>query len=223
MNLTIIAATGRIGRLLVDQALAAGHELTVIARHPEGFRSDVRVVQVDLLRPDRPVLASAIHGADAVLSGLGPRSRREFGIAAKGTRPIVEAMKDTGIRRIVAVSAAPVSTTASPGRPNPPRHDSGEGAVMQHLLTPAIKALLRAHYADLAIMEDILRESSLDWTVVRPPQLKDKPLTGTYRTALDRNLRRGTSVSRADVAHLMLAALERPETIGHAVGIASSQ
>lgn len=221
MKLTIVAATGRIGRLLVDQALAAGHEVTAVARHPEGFRSDVRAVRADLLQPDPTVLASAIAGSDAVLSGLGPRSKREFGIASKGTRSIIKAMKDTDVRRIVAVSAAPVSTTASPGRPTPPRHDPGEGIVMRHLLTPAIKALLRAHYDDLAVMEDILRDSGLDWTVVRPPQLKDKPLTGTYRTALDHNLRRGTSVSRADVAHLMIAVLARYETIEHAVGIAS--
>ena len=221
MKLTVVAATGRIGRLVVDQALTAGHEVTAVARRPEGFRPDVRVVGADLLQPDPTVLASAIAGADAVLSGLGPRSKREYGIASRGTRPIIEAMKDTDVRRIVAVSAAPVSTTASPGRPNPPRHDLGEGVVMRHLLTPAIKALLRAHYDDLAVMEDILRDSGLDWTVVRPPQLKDKPLTGTYRTALEHNLRRGASVSRADVAHLMLAVLDRPETIDHAVGIAA--
>lgn len=221
MNVTIIAATGRIGRLLVDQALAAGHEVTAVARHPEGFRSDVRVVPVDLLRPDQSILASAIDGADAVLSGLGPRSKREFGVASRGTRPIVETMKETGVRRIVAVSAAPVSTTASAGRPNPPRQDPGEGIVMRYLLTPAIKTFLRAHYNDLAVMEDILRDSGLDWTVVRPPQLKDKPLTGNYRTAFEQNLPHGASVSRADVAHLMLAVVDRPETIGHALGIAS--
>ena len=221
MKLTIIAATGRIGRNLVDQALAAGHEVTAVARHPEGFRSDVRVVRADLLRADPSALSSAVDGADAVLSGLGPRSKRELGIATAGTRLVLEAMKETGVRRIVAVSAAPVSTTASPGRPTPPRHDPGEGVVMRYVLTPAIRTVLRAHYDDLARMEDALREIGLDWTVIRPPRLKDTPLTGTYRTALDRNLRRGTSVGRADVAHLMLGVLERPETIGHALGVAT--
>ena len=221
MKLTVIAATGRIGRLLVDQALAAGHEVTAVARQPEDFRSDVRVVRVDLLRADPSALSSAVDGADAVLSGLGPRSKRELGIATAGTRLVLEAMKETGVRRIVAVSAAPVSTTASPGRPTPPRHDPGEGVVMRYVLTPAIRTVLRAHYDDLARMEDALRDSGLDWTVIRPPQLKDTPLTGTYRTALDQNLRRGTSVGRADVAHLMLGVLERPETIGHALGVAT--
>lgn len=163
MKLTVIAATGRIGRLLVDQALAAGHEVTAVARHPEGFGSDVRVVRVDLLRADPPALSSAVDGADAVLSGLGPRSKREFRIATAGTRLVLEAMKETGVRRIVAVSAAPVSTTASLGRPTPPRHDPGEGMVMRYVLTPAIRTVLRAHYDDLARMEDALRDSGLDW------------------------------------------------------------
>jgi uncharacterized protein YbjT (DUF2867 family) len=86
---------------------------------------------------------------------------------------------------------------------------------------PLLKRALREVYADLALMEDILRDSGLDWTVVRPPRLTDRPATGTYRTALGRNLRRGLLVSRADVAHLMLAALDRPETVGQAVGIAN--
>lgn len=221
MKLTIVAATGRIGRLLVEQALATGHQVTAVARHPEGVRSDVRTVRVDLLRPDRSLLVDALDGADAVLSGLGPRSKADYGVTASGTRAVAEAMKETGVRRIVAVSAAPVSTVASPGRPAPPRHDPGEGLVMRTLLTPAVKAVLGTHYADLAAMEDVLRDSGLDWTVARPPRLNDGPVTATYRTAFERNLRRGLSVSRADVAHFMLDALDRPETVGHAMGIAS--
>src|SRR5438094_245076 len=65
-----------------------------------------------------------------------------------------------------------------------------------------------------------LRDSGLDWPAIRPPRLTDGPVTGTYRTAEDRSLRRGVLISRADVAHLMLRVLDRPETIGHAIGIA---
>jgi uncharacterized protein YbjT (DUF2867 family) len=66
----------------------------------------------------------------------------------------------------------------------------------------------------------VLRDSGLDWTSVRPPQLTDGPRTPTYRTALGRNIRGGVKVSRADVAHCMLDALTRPETVGQTVGIA---
>jgi nucleoside-diphosphate-sugar epimerase len=133
---------------------------------------------------------------------------------------IIQAMKATDVRRIVVVSAAPVGTMPSAGRPHPPKHDPGDGFWMRNLLSPMIKTVLRKHYADLAAMEDALRDSNLDWTSVRPPQLVDKPLTGVYRTANDQNLRGGVKISRADVAHFMLAALEKPATIGRAVGVA---
>ncbi|MGH4014664.1 MAG: NAD(P)-dependent oxidoreductase [Pseudonocardiaceae bacterium] len=84
-----------------------------------------------------------------------------------------------------------------------------------------VKAALRKHYADLALMEDILRGSGLAWTVVRPPRLTDKPLTSTYRTAYGQNLRGGWSIPRADVAHYMLRVLEQPETIKQTIGIAN--
>src|SRR4029450_4206326 len=142
-------------------------------------------------------------------------------IASQGTRAVVQAMQATGVRRIVVVSAAPIATVPSPGRPKPPRHDPGDGFFMRTLLSPLTKAAFRKHYADLALMEDILRDSGLDWTVVRPPRLTDKPLTGTYRTAYGRNLRRGLLVSRADVAQLMLRMLEQPATINQAIGIPS--
>ena len=92
---------------------------------------------------------------------------------------------------------------------------------MRHLLSPLAKAMFREHYADLALMEDILRENGLDWTVVRPPRLTDRPLTGRYRTAYGRNLRRGVVVSRADVAQLMLRVLDQPQAIKQAIGIAN--
>jgi len=223
MKLTVFAATGGIGRQVLEQAVAAGHQVTAVVRNPDklSVSGGVRVVAADLADADPAVLESAVEGADAVLSGLGPRSRSEAGIASHGTRAIVQAMQATGVRRIVVVSAAPISTVPSPGRPKPPRHDPGEGFLMRHLLSPLAKALFREHYADLALMEDILRESGLDWTVIRPPRLTDKPLTGRYRTAYGRNLRGGVVVSRADVAQLMLRVLDQPQTIKQAIGIAN--
>jgi len=70
-------------------------------------------------------------------------------------------------------------------------------------------------------MEDILRDSGLDWTILRPPQLTGKPLTGRCRTARGRNVRGGRSGPRADVAHYMLTVLDQPDTIGQVIGIAT--
>jgi len=220
-KLTIVAATGRVGRQLLEQAVAAGHDVTAVARNPGKLTRQVRTVTADLAAANPAALEAAVAGADAVLSALGPHSNADAGIAAPGTRSIVAAMQATGVRRIVVVSAAPVSTVASAGNPHPPKHDPGDGFFMRHLFSRIASTMFGKVYDDLALMEDILRDSGLDWTIVRPPRLTDKPPTGAYRTAVDRNLRGGFSVSRADVAQLMLRVLDQPETIHHVIGIAN--
>ena len=129
-------------------------------------------------------------------------------------------MQATGVRRIVVVSAAPVGTVPAPGRPEPPKHDPGDGFFMRHVLSPMVKAAFGKSYADLAQMEDELASSGLDWTVVRPPRLTSKPLTGSYRRADGQNVKRGVFISRADVAHLMLAVLGEPGTVKQVVSLA---
>jgi putative NADH-flavin reductase len=221
MKLTIIAATGGVGQRLLEQALDAGHDVTAVVRNPGKLSRKVHAVTTDMTAPDPAALASAVAGTDAVLSGLGPHSNSDAGIAQRGTRAIVEAMQATGVRRIVVVSAGPVSTVASPGRPNPPKHDPGDGFFMRYLFSKIASARFGKVYVDLAQMEDLLADSGLDWTVVRPQQMTDKPLTGTYRTAYGQNIRGGWTVPRADVAHFMLRVLDQPETIHQVIGIAS--
>ncbi|CAO5229645.1 NAD(P)-dependent oxidoreductase [Frankia sp. AgKG'84/4] len=221
MKLTIFAATGGIGRLLLTQALAAGHDVSVVVRRPEAVTpSPGRVIAADLASVGPDELVPALAGADAVLSGLGGPSRADTDIATRGTQTIIAAMRAAGVARIIVVSAAPIATVPSPARPNPLRHDPGDGPLTRRVLAPAIKAALRGHYADLARMEDALRASGLDWTIVRPPRLTNGKLTASYRTAHGRNLRGGTSVSRADVAHYMLRAAENGTGVGETVGIA---
>jgi putative NADH-flavin reductase len=221
MKVTIFAATGGIGRQVLEQAVAAGHDVTAVVRDPRKLSREVRTVTADLAAPDPAALESAVEGADAVLSCVGPRSKSEAGIASRGTRAIVRAMQAAGARRLVVVSAAPIGTVPSPDRPKPPKDDPGDGFFMRHLFSHVAKAMFREHYADLALMEDLVRTSGLDWTIVRPPRLTDKPLTGTYRTAHGQNLRGGWSVSRSDVAHLMLRVLDQPDSVRQVFGIAS--
>jgi uncharacterized protein YbjT (DUF2867 family) len=92
---------------------------------------------------------------------------------------------------------------------------------MRHVLSPFAGRVLRSHYLDLAVMEEDLRDSGLEWTVVRPPRLNNKPLTGHYRRAYGRNIRGGFAIPRADVAHVMLRVLDEPESIGRYVGVAT--
>jgi hypothetical protein len=76
------------------------------------------------------------------------------------------------------------------------------------------------HYADVALMEDILRGSGLDWTAVGVPMLTDKPAAGSYRSAHGQSVRGGLRISRADAAQFMLHALDQPETVGQSIAIA---
>ena len=220
MKLTIFAATGGIGQQILEQAVAAGHDVTAVVRNPGRLSGQVRAVRADLATANAEALAPAVAGADAVLSGLGPRSKAEYGIVTTGTRAITGAMQATGVRRIVVVSAAPVGTVPAPGRPESPKHDPGDGFFMRHVLSPMVKAAFGKSYADLAQMEEELASSGLDWTVVRPPRLTSKPLTGSYRRADGQNVKRGVFISRADVAHLMLAVLGEPGTVKQVVSLA---
>jgi putative NADH-flavin reductase len=218
VKLTIFAATGGIGQQVLRQAVP-DNDVTAVVRDPGRLSVPVPVVTANLAAADPAALATAVQGADAVLSCLGRRSRADAGIAARGTLAIVEAMRATGVRRIVVISASPIGTVPSPGRPVPPRHDPGDGFFVRHLLTPLISTVFRRPYADLARMEDVLRDSGLEWTVLRPPRLTNGPLTGVYRTAYGHNVRRGLLISRADVAHLMLRVLDQPESIRQTVGV----
>jgi putative NADH-flavin reductase len=222
MRLVIVAATGGVGRLALERARVGGHAVTAVVRNVTALPAGVPAVRVDLADPDPGVLAGAVTGADAVVSALGARGRADTGIAERGTRALIAAMRAAGTSRLVCVSAAPVSTVASPGQPHPPRHDPGDDLLGRWVLTPVVRRIFRDAYADLARMEDALRESGLDWTVVRPPRLTGGPATGRYATALDRSVRGGRSVSRADVADLLVTLAARPDTAGHAVGIAQT-
>jgi putative NADH-flavin reductase len=220
MHLTIVAATGGIGRELLRQALAAGHEVIAVVRDPSKITDPVQVVRVDLADADPAALQSAVKGADAILSGLGARSTAEAGVAWRGTQAIVDAAEALTVRRLIVVSAAPIGTVPSPARPHPPRHDPGDGFFMRHLGAPFARTMFRTHYEDLARMEDVVRASDLEWTIARPPKLSNKARTGRYRTALGHNVRGGFSISRADVAHQMLHSLDQPETVRQVVGMA---
>jgi uncharacterized protein YbjT (DUF2867 family) len=209
MKLTVFGATGRIGGHVVTQALDLGHTVTAVVRsgmdveHPS-----LEVVRVAGLAEPEPLVA-ALHGSDAAISGVGPRARKDVGVATTATRGILAALNTAGVHRFVAVSAAPVG-------PIP----EGEGFLHRRVLTPLISSLLRDVYADLTVMEDEIRRSGTAWTVVRPPRLIDRPLSGNYRTAIGANVPRGTVIARADVAHAMLAALNDPAMVNQAIGIA---
>ncbi|MFD8738893.1 NAD(P)-dependent oxidoreductase [Streptomyces sp. NPDC059618] len=209
MELTVFGATGGIGQEIVRQALGAGHRVTAVVRDPARLTvtgANLEVFRADLRDPES--LRPAVAGRDAVLSGLGARRRKDAGVAARLTRTVLGAMEAEQVRRLLVVSAAPVG----PG----PEDDT----LVDRAMLGLISALLKDVYTDLREMEGELAASATDWTVVRPPRLQNKPLTGSYRTVVGGFPSRGRLIGRADVAHAMLAMTDDPATVKQGVGVA---
>lgn len=209
MKLTVFGATGGIGREVVRQALDAGHEVTAVVRDPARLSvtgDRLEVFRDDLTDPE--AVRPAVAGRDVVLSGLGARSRKEAGVAARLTRTVLGAMETEGVRRLLVVSAAPVGP--------PPEEDGPFDRTMRGI----VSALLKDVYADLSAMEAALAGSTTDWTAVRPPRLQNKPVTGAYRTVVGGFPTKGRFIGRADVAHAMLAMAGDPGTVKQGVGVA---
>jgi putative NADH-flavin reductase len=211
MKLTIFGATGATGTSLTDQALAAGHEVTAIVRDPARLaipaHRRLRIVTASVMDPAS--IAPALEGSDAVISSIGPRGTGPTTVIRDSVRSIIQAMDKTGTRRFVQVSGSIVA-------------DDGESPYMRYLVKPvARRTFLRHVCADMRSGEEEIRQSDLDWTILRPPALTGKPATGTYRTAIDRNLPHGFNVSRADLAACILALLDDPATVHRNVSIAN--
>jgi putative NADH-flavin reductase len=210
MKLTIFGATGGTGRFLVEQALAAGHDVTAVVRNPARVAAAghprLHIVTADIMDPDS--IAGPLTGTDAVLTAAGPRGTGPTTVIQDSVRSIITAMQKTGCRRLLELSGSVVA-------------DDGESAYLRYLLKPlARRTFLRHVCADMRAGESEIEASDLDWTIMRPPRLTSKPATGTYRTAIDRNLPNGLSVTRADLAACMLSLIDDPATIRKHVAIA---
>jgi putative NADH-flavin reductase len=211
MKLTIFGATGATGKCLVEQAIAAGHDVTAVVRDPARLtvpgHPRLAVVTANVMDPAS--ITPAIAGRDAVLTALGPHGTGPTTISQDSVRSIIRTMQETGTRRLITVSGSIVT-------------DKGESPYLRYLLKPVVRGTFLRHVcADMRIAETAIRDSSLDWTIMRPPGLTSKAATGTYRTAIDSNLPHGFTVSRADLAACMLTLLDDPATARRHVGIAS--
>src|SRR5580658_2632471 len=211
MKLTILGATGGTGTCLTSQALAAGHEVTAVVRDPARLAGPaqprLRIVTADVMDPAS--IAPAIEGADAVISAVGPRGTGPTTVIQDSVHSIIQAMDKTGTRRLVQVSGSIVA-------------DEGESPYLRYLIKPvARRTFLRQVCADMRHGEEEIRDSDLDWTIFRPPALNGKAATGAYRTAIDRNLPHGFTVSRPDLAACILATLADPATVHRHIAIAS--
>jgi len=190
MKVIIFGASGSIGRNLVSQALEQGYVVTAFVRNPAslGIQHDnLSIALGDVL--EATSVQKAVAGHDAVMCSIG--AGRKGGVRAEGTRNIIAAMKATGVRRLICQSTLGVGESWN-----------NLNALWKYLM---FGLFIRPAYLDHVEQEKLVRESGLDWSIVRPAAFIDGQLTGQYRhgfpaTTNDTKL----EISRADVADFML-------------------
>jgi putative NADH-flavin reductase len=208
MRLLVLGATGGTGLEIVRQAVERGHSVTAFVRSPDKlkpFRDRITITQGDLL--NRAELERALPGNDAVLSAFGPRvpvSKSDATLLQQFAAALTSVMLRTEVRRVIVESVAFLFKNSI----LPPAY------VLGRLLFPRT-------VADASAMERIFAKSGLDWTMVRPPELTDKPYTGKYRVSEGHLPRFGFKISRADVADCMINVAEDSSTIRTVIGVSN--
>ncbi|MEM6432887.1 MAG: SDR family oxidoreductase [Cyanobacteria bacterium P01_D01_bin.115] len=195
MKLVIFGATGTVGRQVVQQALEQGHTVTAFARnltkldiqHPQ-----LSVAQGDVM--DASAVEQALRGQDAVVCVLGAGKKLKSTIRSEGTQQIIQAMEKVGMRRLICLSTLGTGDSWS-----------NLDFYWKYIMFGFI---LRQVFADHERQEALVRNSNLDWTIVRPGALTDGPLTGDYRHSFPSTDRTITlQISRADVADFIMKQL----------------
>ena len=194
MKIIIFGASGSIGKKLVTQALAQGHRVTAFVRDPAKlglFHSRLELEVGDVL--DEGEVENGVKGHDAVFCVLG--AGRKGGVRAAGTKNIIQAMEKTGVRRLICQSTLGVG-------------DSWQNlnAFWKYVM---FGFLLRPAYVDHVQQENHIKQSTLDWTIIRPGAFVDGEVTGQYRhgfSTADRSMK--LKISRQDVADFLLRQLE---------------
>jgi putative NADH-flavin reductase len=206
MRLFVLGATGRTGSAVVAQGLARGHEITTLGR--SAFAGQAKSLCNIVGNPMHAgALAAALPGNDVVLSALGTHGLGATSVLADGVRATIEAMRCTGVRRLVIVSSSLL--------------DSNIGWMGRFIG----RTMLRHHVHDQHAMEKQVTESDLDWTVLRAPRFSNGAFTGRYIVTAETEEREtpGLPMAREDVACMMLDTAERGNHVKEIVRISGGR
>jgi len=203
MKVLVMGASRGIGLETVKAGLVAGHVMRAMARGVGGAPDSPRLerIQADAMKPDD--VARALEGVDAVVQALGvkitPASvARPASLFSGATDILLRAMPQAGVRRLIAVTG----------------FGAGESReAMSMLERIGHDAILGRIYADKGRQEAAIAASDLDWTIVRPGILTNGRQRGVYRVLTAPETWRNGLISRADVAHFVIGALDDPATI----------
>ena len=202
MKLLIIGATRGIGAQLLDQALSMKHQVTVLARNPagiEGKDDNLRVLSGDIL--DAGAVNSAVENQDVVCVtiGRGP-TRAPVSMFSEGTRNVIAAMERHSVSKLICVTGIGAGDSKGHG-----------GILYDKIINPL---LLKTIYEDKEIQEALVRESELEWVIVRPGFLTNGSRTESYRALNELQGVKAGKISRADVAHYVLTQLDSMTQLG---------
>ncbi len=195
-RLLVLGANGPTGRQTVQQALARGHEVHALTRHPETFplsHDRLHVIAGDAT--DADVIDAAVAGSDAVICTIGtPFTREPVEVYSTSARLLVESMGRHRTQRLVVVTSGGVDTSHQP--------KGIAGRLSRSVLRNRVGKTV---YDDMEKMELAVSASDLDWTIVRPPGLTDEPGTGYAVAAIRID---GPFMSREDLAAMLLDQLD---------------
>ena len=194
MKLVIFGATGGTGQKLVEQALAANYQVTVLVRNPDALpvqHKHLHVIKGDVLNLD--CVEEAISGQEAVISALGSNNHGPITICTDGIKQILVAMQRHEVQRLVALSSYGTADS---------RH--------HNLYNLMLWTMVKEKMVDKERMEELVRRSGTDWTIVRPTMLTNGPLTHKYRQGHNLHMKVTSKISRADVADFMLKQVSDP-------------
>jgi putative NADH-flavin reductase len=208
MNVAIFGATGRTGRRIVGRALDNGHRVTAVGRTPSKLdvsHDCLAVEQGDVKNSDS--FADALQGQDAVVSAVGKESvLRHVSLYSEGITNIIRAMNEHSVSRLIAIS----SGGTYPGRdPN--------NSLFYELVIKRV--FLRRVYADMNRMEDIIKATDLDWTIVRPSGLSEDEGTGNYRAKAGYSVPVSSTTTRDDLAEFIVEELDSEQFLQEGVAV----
>jgi putative NADH-flavin reductase len=203
MKLLVIGSTGRTGKHVVEQAVQRGHAVTAFTRRPQLLAEQAGLAAIEVGDAlNSADLQRAVQGQEAVISIVAPPDLGPTTLVSAATRNLITAMQTAGVPRLVITSSRSIRAT----RP--------------WLAVRLAWLVFRNAYRDLAVAEDLVRASRLEWSIVRATMLTDRPPAGRVHTDEAANATGGDwQLSRADYAMALLDAVENPQLIGRAIGV----
>ena len=204
MKIIIFGASGGTGRHIVEQALAADHQVTAFVRTPAKLdlqHENLTVIQGDVGNPAQ--VEASIAGHEAVISALGPTKNSPPDMMLKAAEAIVAGMRKHGVKRLISTTGAGV------------RDPKDEPKLLDNFIKLMLSLLSGSVLRDSENNVNVIRGTDLDWTIVRYPMLTNGPRTSQYRVGyVGKNS--GARLARADGAEFVLKELEQGKFVRQA-------